>query len=94
MTYWWNNDDFSFDKDVDINVDANLDVNVTSDPVFDTSVDVDVCVNIDPDIDGNTAVFAVDVEAVGDDGYTELSLFVLTTDDLSMITATGMSITG
>lgn len=85
---------FDFSKEVSLDVDASIDIGASSDVAIATEVSVAASVTVDPDIDGNTAVFAIDVEAVGGDGYTELNLFTLTTDTLSSITATGVSVLG
>jgi preprotein translocase subunit SecB len=75
-------------KDIDVNVDLNFDVDV--DFNYDKDVDVKVDIKTDVDLEGNSAVFAIDVEALGGDTHVELALTVMTIEDtLSMISATG-----
>ncbi len=86
-----NNDDFNWDLDVsydfssEVSMEFETDVDYKSD--FCVDVNIDVCV----DIDGNLATFNVDVQAVGDDGATEVNLTAITTDDYSSITLSGYS---
>lgn len=92
MSFDWNhggNDDFNWDLDVDydftssVEVDFDTDIDTTSD--LDVDANVDVCV----DIDGNLATFNIDVQAVGDDGATEVNLSVVVTDEYSSISVNG-----
>jgi hypothetical protein len=82
------------DLDKDLDVDIHFDLDIDTDVSVYKDVDVDVDIYADADIKGNTALFNIDVEAFGHDSYTELNLFVLTTDNLSWITATGESAVG
>jgi hypothetical protein len=43
-------------------------------------------------IDGNVALFDVEIQAYGEDTYAGLEAFVLTTDDFSTVTASAISI--
>jgi hypothetical protein len=88
MTYWYDpsdvNLDSSYDFSSDINVDFCFDSNISS--YLDVDHNIDVCV----DISGNEAVFAIDVQAFGDNTSTELNLVVAVQDnEWSSITATG-----
>lgn len=88
------NDDYDFDKDINVDVDIDLEFDADVDVNYDSYTDIDADVCVDVEIDGNLANFNVDVEAVGDDSFAELNLAVLTTDELSMITASGSSAVG
>ncbi|MEP9377232.1 hypothetical protein ABLE91_10985 [Aquabacter sp. CN5-332] len=84
-------DSFEFEIDVvkefEVSIDLSFDTETSYESNFDPEVNIDVCV----DIEGNFAGFNVDVQAVGDDGATEVNLVALTTDDYSSITLTGYS---
>lgn len=85
------NDDFEWNLEVTYDfeayIDLDFDTSTSYESDFDPEVNVDVCV----DIEGNFAGFNVDVQAIGDDGATEVNLLALTTDDYSSITLTGYS---
>lgn len=85
------NNDFNWDLDVtydfDSEVSSEFDMTNDYDSDLNSDVDIDVCV----DIDGNSATFYIDVQAVGDDGATEVSLAVVTTEDYSSIVISGYS---
>lgn len=90
----WNqggNDDFNWELDVnyDFNSEVSVDFYTDVDTYSYLSVDanVDVCV----DISGNLATFNIDVQAVGDDGATEVNLSVVTTEEYSSISVNGFS---
>lgn len=86
MTFPWddgNHEEGSYDFDSSIELDLCADFDISSYLTVDH--EIDVCV----DIDGNEALYAIDVQAFGDDSATELNLVVITTDDWSSITATG-----
>lgn len=74
---------YDFDSDIDLDFYADFDI----DSYVEVDHEVDVCV----DIEGNEAVFALDVQAFGDDSATELNLVVIVNDDWSSITATGFA---
>ncbi|GGD34639.1 hypothetical protein [Aureimonas glaciei] len=92
MTYSWGHDEvdfsgeYNFSSDIDISFDS--DVNITSD------VDVDYSFDVCVDVEGNSAVFNLDVQSYGDDGAVELNLVVFTNEDYASITASGFSVTG
>lgn len=86
MSYWNNDDvdfDASYDFDATINIDYTTYLDFNSDVYVDHDISVDVC------IDGNEAVFSIDVQAHGDDSATELNLVVFVDEEYSSITATG-----
>lgn len=90
MTYSWGgwgdaNVDVTYDFASDVEMEFKTDVEYKSDTYVDTDIDVKV------DIDGNSAVFNVDVQAIGDDGAVELNLVSFTTDNYAGITLTGFS---
>ncbi len=76
------------DKDVDIDVDFDKD--------FDFNVDIDVDKDVDATLDstvnisGNFASAEGDATAIGDNGFAELTLNVVVTDDLAE--ASGLAI--
>ncbi|MBJ2150823.1 hypothetical protein [Paracoccus sp. IB05] len=86
MTYW-NNSDVDFDASYDYSATVDIDYSAVVDFTSDVSVNHDY--NVDVCIDGNEAVFSIDVQAYGDDSATELNLVVFVNDDYSSITATG-----
>lgn len=80
----------------DVNLDASYDFDSWVDTSFDaylniySDVDVDHNIDVCVDIDGNDAVFAIDLQAFGDNTSTELNLLVLVEDnEWSSITASG-----
>ena len=90
--HWGNNDDVeleaSYDFDSDINLDFYSDINADSEIDFD--LDIDLCV----DIYGNSATFAIDRQAFGNDTSTDLNLVVLASDDYSSVVAVGHAAVG
>jgi hypothetical protein len=84
--------EFEFEKEVDIDVKAELEIDVDVDVDIDKDIDVKVETKVETDIEDNTAQFNIDVEAIGENTFVELDVFVLTTDQMSMITATGLSV--
>lgn len=58
---------------------------------FDKDLDVDADVDSKADVSGNLATVVFDVEALGDDTFTELDLNVLTTDKSSSIVGSAIS---
>lgn len=87
----WGNDDFNWDMDVGYDFNSEVSSEFAIDANFDSNLDVNACVDINVDIDGNIASFYVDVQAVGDDGATEVNIAVVTTDDYSSIVISGYS---
>lgn len=83
--------DYNVDLDVYKEAEFNIDLNIDTEVNYTKTIDVDNDYNIDVDIDGNEAVFNVDVQAFGEDTSTELNLVVVTNDDWSSILATGYS---
>jgi len=83
--------DVNIDIDADYNVDFDMEVDFDTDIEYDSNVDVDSEYDVDIDIDGNEAVFNIDVQAFGADTSTELNLVVVTMEDWSSILATGYS---
>ncbi|MFG1417377.1 hypothetical protein V5F38_06120 [Xanthobacter sp. V0B-10] len=85
------NGDFNWNLDVTYDfasyVDINFDTTTTYESSFDPSVNFDMCI----DISGNFAGFNVDVQAVGDNGATEVNLAVVTTEEFSSIALSGYS---
>jgi hypothetical protein len=91
MTYSWGgwsdaNVDVTYDFASDVEMEFKTDVEYKSDTYVDTDIDVKV------DVEGNSAVFNVDVQAIGDDGAVELNLVSFTTDNYAGITMTGFSV--
>lgn len=78
-------DEFEYNYDTDFYVDLDFDT--------DNFYESDIEISYDFDLrDGdNRAVFNVDVQAIGDEGATELNLVVVTSDNYSSIVATGYS---
>lgn len=90
MTGWHNSDpdlEFDVEKDFDVDIDVEFDADFDVESELDIDKEIDVCV----DIDGNSADFAIDIQAFGDDSATELGLVVLVDDEYSSITATGFA---
>jgi len=88
MSYWGNHgEEVEVDVDVkkDIDIDFEMDAKIDIYKEFDAYVDI--CVDVD--IDGNSATFAIDIEAFGKNSATELDLAVLVTDESSSIIAVG-----
>jgi hypothetical protein len=87
----WGNDDFNWDMDVNYDFTSSVDSTFAIDASFESNLDVyaDICADVN--IDGNLATFYVDVQAVGDDGATEVNIAVVTTDDYSSIVISGYS---
>jgi hypothetical protein len=86
----YDNPEFEIDVDKEISVDVKLDFDVEVDFDYDKEVDVKVDIKTDVDLDGNSAVFAIDIEALGSDTHAELALTVLTIEDqMSMISVAG-----
>ncbi len=88
MTFYYPQDDvnldasYDFESDIDMSFDSCLDIN----SYLNVDHNIDVCV----DIDGNEAVFAIDIQAYGDNTSTELNLVVVVQDnEWSSITASG-----
>jgi hypothetical protein len=88
MTSWYDPSDvnldasYDFESDIDMNFESCLDLN----SYVNVEHNIDVCV----DIDGNDAVFAIDIQAFGDNTSTELNLVVVVEDnEWSSITASG-----
>jgi len=71
--------DVNLDKDIDINVDYNFNSDTYID--FDKDVNIDVNVNSCVDVQGNFAQVTFDAEAVGENGYVQADLVVLTIDN-------------
>ncbi|WP_230532359.1 hypothetical protein [Microvirga roseola] len=95
MTLPWppygGNDDFNWDLDVTYDFESYVDVDFDTEVTYDSELDVEADICVDVDIDGNLAAFNIDVQAVGDDGATEVNLAVVTTDEYSSIAVTGYS---
>jgi hypothetical protein len=79
--------------DYDYNVDVKKDFELNVDVSFETDVNVDVKIDKDIDIDldlcdlkGNAATLSLDVQALGDDGLTEVASTILVNDHYSSIT--------
>jgi hypothetical protein len=87
-------DSFEFKKEVEIKVEAELEFKVDVDVEVKKEVKVDVDIEQKVELKGNVAIFAIDVEALGYDTFVELNLAVLTTDEMSQITAVGEAATG
>jgi hypothetical protein len=87
----WGNDDFNWDMDVNYDFTSSVDSTFAIDASFDSTLDVNADICADVNIDGNLATFYVDVQAVGDDGATEVNIAVVTTDDYSSIVISGYS---
>ncbi|KAA2211951.1 hypothetical protein [Teichococcus oryzae] len=94
MSRYGGNDNYDFETDIEIDVDVDLDLYSDVDVYYSSDINIDANIDVDVDINGNLANFNVDVEAIGDDTFVELNLAVLTTDNLSMITASGTSAVG
>jgi hypothetical protein len=100
MSYNWNhggnhgNDDFNWDLDVTYDFEAEVETEFEASNEYDSDLNADVNIDVCIDIDGNSAVFYIDVQAVGDDGATEVSLAAITTDDYSSIVISGYSAVG
>jgi len=90
MSYNHNNgDEFEFEKDID--VEADFYVGWEYENEIDSEVYVDHDIESYVDLEGNSAVLNLNVEAVGDDTLVEASAVVLTTDYYSGITVTAVS---
>ncbi|MEM7555830.1 MAG: hypothetical protein AAF378_17380 [Cyanobacteria bacterium P01_A01_bin.84] len=78
------------------NISSTVDTNITFDSKtnVDKDVNVDVAINAKANIKGNIADLQFDVEAVGDDSFTEVEASVLTTDGLSSIAGAMYSAVG
>ena len=88
----YNSADYNIELEADYNMDFDVDLDVDVDIDYDKDVDVNNDYDIDVDIDGNEAVFNVDVQAFGSDTSTELNLVVVTVEgEWSSILATGYS---
>jgi hypothetical protein len=81
--------DFRFNKNVSTTVSSTINFNTNVD--FDKTVDVDVDIYSDVFVNGNSATFSGDVEAIGNNSLAELDLSVLTTSELSSISAAAVS---
>jgi len=93
MTFPWpphgGNDDFNWDLDVTYDFEAYVDLDVDTSVSYESCVDVNSNIDVCVDIEGNSATFNVDVQAIGDDGATEVNLAVIVTEEYSSITLTG-----
>ena len=87
-------DEVEVDVDVSYDFDSDIDLNFDLDSDIDSHVDVDVDISVDVNVTGNSASFAIDVEAFGDNAATELNLMALATDNSSSIIATGYAAVG
>lgn len=86
--YNWGGEDLCYD--VDYNFDADVDMDFDTD--VDSNIDHDVDVDADVDIDGNSATFAIDIQAFGEDTATDLTLVVFVEEDYySNIATTGFA---
>lgn len=74
-----------------VSVDKDVDISVDFDKEFDFDVDIDVTKNIDAsltstvDISGNFASVEFDSTAIGNNSFSEATINVLATDDLSEV---------
>ena len=90
---WFNNGGEEIEVEVELEVEKEIEVEY--DFKYEAEVDkefdaeVDICVDVD--VEDNSATFAIDVEAFGDDSATELDLSVLVTDESSSIIAVGFA---
>lgn len=74
-------------KDAEFDVDLSFDTDVA----YTSNLSVESAYDVDVAIEGNEAVFNVDVQAFGDDTSTALDLVSVTNDEWSSILATGYS---
>ena len=86
-----NNDDFNWDLDVSYDFSSEVSTEFETEVEYKSDICVDANIDVCVDIDGNLAAFNVDVQAVGDDGATEVNIAVITTDDYSSIVLSGYS---
>jgi hypothetical protein len=89
MSYGYSND-LDVKKDFDIDVDIDVDVKFE----YDLKVDVDFDVKVNPYVEGNTSTINFDVQAKGDDTFTDVSFALFSTDHLSSTTGSGVAIVG
>lgn len=80
---WGEHENGHYEFDSDINLDYCAEFDISSYLTVDHSIDV--CV----DIQGNEALYAIDVQAFGENSVAELNLVVVVNDNWSSITATG-----
>lgn len=94
MTFNWcdsGNDDFNWDVDVNYDFHSDVGSEFSIETRYDACLDINADIDVDVNIDGNIATFYVDVQAVGDDGATEVNIAVVTSDDYSSIVISGYS---
>jgi hypothetical protein len=86
-------DDGDFTWSLDVNYDFESQVASAFEvaAAYDSALNVDAGVDVALELDGNLATFYVDVQAVGEDGASEVNLAVVTTDSYSSIVANGYS---
>jgi hypothetical protein len=84
------------DTDIDVSVKQDLDQEVELETEIDKDEKVEVDIDVDPDVNDNSAIVNFDIKAVADDKddgtFTELDLFVLTTNFSSSIAGTAISV--
>ncbi len=88
------NDDFNWDLDVSYDFDASVDLCVDTNVDYNSDIDVDVDIDVCVDIDGNSASWSLDAQAIGDDGAVESNVVAIVTDDYASLTMTGYAAVG
>ncbi|MFC3126691.1 hypothetical protein ACFOD4_16630 [Pseudoroseomonas globiformis] len=79
---------YDFDKEFSVEIDLDADTYID----YDVNVDASVDICIDPYVEGNTATFSLDVQAFGDDTYVDANAVAVTTDHMSSVAMTGLSV--
>lgn len=74
-------DEDGFQKDLDIVVDVDLEFDVDVEASVESSTSLFIDVASDVDLDGNTAEFTLDAQAIGEDTLVEVIASVLTVDN-------------
>ena len=85
------NSDFSWDLDVNYDFKSEIESAFELDANYESDVSVNADIDVSVDIASNLATFNADVQAIGDDGATELNLQAIATEDYSSITMSGYS---